>query len=391
MDIVQFQAKVLEIQKQMQEASAKGDFAVVIRLSQELALLQRTMQQQAMQQALAGVKPAAAAPPANSVPPKAGLAKDDPVWPIAGNTGLRVTEPIVQDSGEQLTSGFKRVSDTHVEFGSYPQKADGGVTKIVWRILEEKDGTLLLLSEQLLDYRGWHYIKPEDRLPAPPSQKDFKQADIDASVTAWEHSQIRKWLNESFYNRAFNSAEKNRIIERLNTGNGAYLHRDYKAVKGKNVNINILTDDTYIAYEQRNCADTKDKVFLLNAAEAVTYFDKSFVYPKTVWTMNPTRVAKPTEFILKRGYIATNRMWYSTRLSTYNAKGYIGKEQVFLGEAYEGSMMYWLRNLGANDMALNNATLHGSQPSTITRLGGIDAGGNSSSEGGIRPAVLISL
>ena len=52
---------------------------------------------------------------------------------------------------KQITEGplIKWTGDKHVEFGSYPQAQDGGVRKILWRVLENKDGQLLLLSEYI--------------------------------------------------------------------------------------------------------------------------------------------------------------------------------------------------------------------------------------------------
>ncbi|MCL2096673.1 MAG: hypothetical protein FWH10_07195, partial [Oscillospiraceae bacterium] len=57
------------------------------------------------------------------------------------------------------SSGPVRVGDKRIEFGSYPQTADGGVRKILWRVLENKDGKLLMISERILDFRYWQFEK----------------------------------------------------------------------------------------------------------------------------------------------------------------------------------------------------------------------------------------
>ena len=323
--------------------------------------------------------------------PATPKAASDPRFPMNGNTGKRVEYPIPQDSGEQITGGplIKWVDGNHVEFGSYPQDADGGVRKILWRVLENKDGKLLMISEFVLDLRDWHFRRTEDLLPASTRQKEWKQEDILASIVSWENSKTRYWLNNEFYNRAFHAAERKIINERLNTGNGAYMHRDYKPVRGKDVNVNVLGDDTYETYEERGCRDTKDRVFLLNVDEAIRYFGKSFIFPQTAHIMNADRAAKPTEFILKRGFIHEGfGLWYAT--VTSQGFTWLGKEKLYYGDEYSGTLGYWLRNIGSNDLALTNAVFHKSQTAMITENGAICAGGSSSTAAGVRPVILIN-
>ena len=93
-----------------------------------------------------------------------------------------------------------------VYFGRYKQtKNDDGVgdytgdyykEAIKWRVLEKKDGELFLLADQSLDsvqYNGqWDKKNPET-------------GELDLS---WANSDLREWLNDDFYNEAFNSDEK---------------------------------------------------------------------------------------------------------------------------------------------------------------------------------------
>lgn len=68
-----------------------------------------------------------------------------------------------------------------IEFGSYPFEADGTEKPIEWIILERySDDTALLLSRYGLDSKRF-----------------------DSSSNNWEQSEIRAWLNNTFYNKAF--------------------------------------------------------------------------------------------------------------------------------------------------------------------------------------------
>ena len=93
-----------------------------------------------------------------------------------------------------------------VYFGSYYQALnkhqsenhEGEYLKepIKWRVLEKKDGELFLLADQSLESIQFN----EDHIKMNP---DTGEMDL-----SWANSDIRKWLNDDFYNIAFNSDEK---------------------------------------------------------------------------------------------------------------------------------------------------------------------------------------
>ncbi len=72
-------------------------------------------------------------------------------------------------------------------FGSYPHSLDGRELPIIWDVIEETNGFVSMISHQILDV--W----------------------LDDSKK-YEDSGIREWLNNEFYNKAFNSAEKGIIL-----------------------------------------------------------------------------------------------------------------------------------------------------------------------------------
>ena len=68
-----------------------------------------------------------------------------------------------------------------------------------------------------------------------------------ANVT-WETCSLREWLNVEFYNSAFDSEEKNNILD------------------------STVTADKNLKYSTSPGNDTTDKVFLLSITEAEKYF-----------------------------------------------------------------------------------------------------------------------
>ena len=219
---------------------------------------------------------------------------------------------------------------------------------------------------------------------------------IRSGITSWEECELRQYLNNEFFNKAFNAAEKAQIIQRLNTGNGAYLHSEYVPKKMNKMNINRLTDDTFEKYEERGCRDTHDKVFLLNAEEAVRFFPKSEPVPETAWIWNRERRAKATDYILKRGIITDHPDYRNIKCSLIPNKGWTrGKGSSKLHFDYlTGGVAYWLRNLGTNNeaMIMAKASYHDSLAPYVCDLGGIFAGGTLTLEmgKGVRPVILIN-
>lgn len=102
----------------------------------------------------------------------------------------------------------------------------GGIT---WRILDERDGQKLLLSEYVLEERAFH-----GRF---------------VSIT-WADSNLRRWLNDEFYNK-FAEDERARIAE-----------------------THVLNNDNQW-FGTPGGQDTTDKIFLLSLEEVVRYFGDS--------------------------------------------------------------------------------------------------------------------
>ena len=122
-------------------------------------------------------------------------------------------------------------SGRQITFGHYPQTANGNDnTPIEWLILARDEQKILIVSKYGLD--------------AQPYNKDY------TSVT-WETCTLRKWLNGTFYNKAFSSAEQAAILT---------------------TNVDNSKSQCYSGWNTSGGNNTEEKVFLLSYAEANKYF-----------------------------------------------------------------------------------------------------------------------
>ena len=82
-----------------------------------------------------------------------------------------------------------------ITFGSYPQKGrSGSLEPLEWIILKKEDGKAFLVSKKVIDCKTFHKNRVE---------------------MTWETSDMRRWLNESFYRKALSGEERQRIQKAL--------------------------------------------------------------------------------------------------------------------------------------------------------------------------------
>ena len=140
-------------------------------------------------------------------------------------------------------SGFTVSVGDIITFGRYEQDdiSSNGKKTIKWIVLAKEDNRILIISKYALDCR--------------PYNNEWMDV-------AWGSCTLRTWLNDFFYNDAFNPTEKARI----------------RQTKLKNDGGN----------------DTEDRVFLLSISEAESYFNS-----------NGARMCTPTDYAKKRGAPST--------------------------------------------------------------------------------------
>ncbi len=154
---------------------------------------------------------------------------------------------------------------------------------IKWQILTESNGKAFLLADIALDSQEYY---------ASTSSRTINGTTIYANN--YEYSTIRTWLNNTFYNTAFNELEKGIIQTTLV--------------------VNSVSSTGYSSNKYA-CNNTNDKVFLLSYQEATT----------TYLTTDTLRIRKSTDYAKSQGC-------YSSTSSSYL-----------------GNPDWWLRSPSYND------------------------------------------
>lgn len=113
-----------------------------------------------------------------------------------------------------------------IEFGIYEQdnNEENGKEKIQWRVIDTSNNRVLVVSNNLLDYRSFY----------------------EGDIGYWNESSIREWLNSEFLNESFSVEEQEYIPS-----------------------VNIVTT-VYSNPMERFSTD--DRVFLMSAEEIEKYF-----------------------------------------------------------------------------------------------------------------------
>ena len=203
----------------------------------------------------------------------------------------------------------------YVTFGEYPQTAAGeDMTPIEWLILARYGNKALLISRYGLD--------------AQPCNTDF------TNVT-WETCTLRTWLNGTFYNKTFSSAEQSAILT---------------------TNVNNSKYQCYSGWSTNGGNNTQDKVFLLSYAEANKYFGVTYDNRRNT----KSRVA-PTAYAIAQGAYADS----FRRTADGTAAG-----------------QWWLRSPGL---------YHQDYAASVLTDGSFDGHDVSSDYGSVRPALWVNI
>ena len=145
----------------------------------------------------------------------------------------------------------------YVSFGTYPQtKAGNDATPIEWLVLARDGDKALLISRYGLDAQPYDYT----------------------SFT-WETCTLRTWLNSTFYNKAFSSAEQAAILT---------------------TNVDNSKSQCCSGWNTSGGNNTQDKVFLLSYAEANKYFGVEYWKNNGATDNVRSRVA-PTAYAIAQG------------------------------------------------------------------------------------------
>jgi|GEM_PF-2842271 len=172
---------------------------------------------------------------------------------------------------------------------------------IKWRILNESNGEALIFSEMAIDSQEYY---PSD------STSSFSHNGGTGYANNYELSNIRKWLNDTFYNTAFTSLQKALIIQTTVDNSERSTNPDDNATQVKSGNNGYA------------CSNTQDYVFLLSVQEVTT---SSYGFDSDYNAFDTAREKKVTDYAKCQGADRS------------------------IGSSYSGNGFWWLRSPDCDD------------------------------------------
>ena len=150
-----------------------------------------------------------------------------------------------------------------IKFGKYEQDGNeaNGPEDIEWIVLENDGKRVFVVSKYALDNHFYH--------------------DAEVAVN-WETCELRQWLNNDFYNTAFNDTEK------------------------AEVPTVSITNKANTYYNKPAGNNTNDKVFCLSLEEVEKYFgDYNYFEKKYQYGYNKNLLCTPTQYAISKGVYCT--------------------------------------------------------------------------------------
>lgn len=232
------------------------------------------------------------------------------------------------------------------------------VEPIKWNIIKKADGNTLILADNILDAQA--FLKEENykknRAMIGNTYNIREGVPEKTFANNWQYSDIRAWLNDTFYNASFNDSAKAII----NTSELDNNKTSYYGDGGSETNK--------FATSQIN---TNDKVFFLSVTEIAT------IDPKKSEGVNEYG------FILKRN---ANDPMKIARLSDYaiNMGAWMHTASDADVALYNGNGHWWLRSSGDKSGLVSRITADG----TAVTIPGINVYKDMM---GVRPAMNLNL
>jgi len=208
---------------------------------------------------------------------------------------------------------------------------------IKWRILTESNGTAMLLAEMIIDSQEYYNKASSGTTRSRTAVANYNDAYYAGNGTTvsgsvydnnYQYSNVRKWLNETFYATAFSDLQK-ALIATTTVNNSAATTTD--------ANGNITQATSYA------CSNTNDKVFLLSEKEVTTTS-----YGFASYSTNDTARQKKTTAYAQcqgaytystTGYTYTGCGWWWLR-SPYSDYSYLARRVDCGGYASVSSSVY---------------------------------------------------
>lgn len=228
-------------------------------------------------------------------------------------------------------------------FGEYAQSDATGVVKdpINWRLLDIQGTKAVIVSDTVLDNLKFNNSQTDDQI--------------------WGTSNLRNWLNSSFYNTAFSAGEKAKIAS-TNVSMASETFRALATIAPATYEWQDFVTDAQ--------SGTVDNVWALSGTETWKYFGKSKVItPAIAGASDP--VKDPEN--------------YTNAVAKGNAYSYAKGSTQSTNEILKNNASYWLRSPGITNIAPLRAT-------TINSYGYVNVNlALNNATIGARPAITVNL
>ena len=205
-----------------------------------------------------------------------------------------------QYRGVYFTS-YRPYDTTYYSSVDYSYQDDNGYTNstvywfkyepIKWRILSEADGVALIFAEMALDSQEYY---------TSSSSSTFSHNGGTGYANNYALSNIRKWLNGTFYNTAFNDLQKELILLTTVDNSARSTNPASNATQWNSGN------NTYA------CANTEDYIFLLSEQEVT---DSAYGFTRDYTFYSTARRKQNTDYAKCQG------AWTNTD-SSYKGNGW---------------------------------------------------------------------
>lgn len=167
-----------------------------------------------------------------------------------------VSEPRIMECLDMLVFAPRKIGSV-VVLGRYEQDGnlENGPEPIEWVIVAISENKALLLSKYVLDMRR---MSSENK------------------AVQWDTSDLRKWLNESFYNKAFNEEEKE-LLQKIEISLSGFTNRSFHEVDEYENQFlhSLLGDKNYkpskSVMDYVICPDSDDLKTLVENLDTVAY------------------------------------------------------------------------------------------------------------------------
>ncbi len=202
-----------------------------------------------------------------------------------------------KDSNEKVKSIYEQywkellkaaqVGD-HVFFGTYEQDNDvtDGNECIEWLVLDKQDSRILIVSNYALDCQRYN--------------EEYEDV-------TWENCTLRSWLNNDFYNTAFNEAEKQMILQ------------------------TEVSPDENPSYDTDPGNSTIDNIFLLSITEAEKYFSN-----------DDARMCVPTAYAIAQGAYTSDSYKVGGKATCWCWLRSPGDDQRYAANVDDGGSVYYV-------------------------------------------------